>query len=190
MSGQTTRTTDAGLWRRHALYLLTWADFDTAIRSLMRRIRARGEEVDCVLGIARGGLVPAVALANLLGVTAFHVIAVGRNVGNGRYLAKQPPEVLWHGDLAGLRDRRVLVVDDVAGSGETLRHVRELAVRAGASAVHTAVLVRMSGGASAVDHAAVELDDWVVFPWEDTTLPPGTRTKQVLVAQAGREEGS
>ncbi|MEV0680147.1 phosphoribosyltransferase family protein [Actinosynnema sp. NPDC050436] len=178
-----TGTDGDDLWSRHSLYLLTWADFDAAIRSLTARVRSTAPEVDCVLGVSRGGLVPAVALSNALGVSTFHAIAVGRNVGDGQYLDKQPPTVLWGDDLTGLRGRRVLVVDDVAGSGATLRHVREQVALAGAAEVWTTVLVRMKRGAGEVDFVAVELDDWVVFPWEGTEPPPGARTRAVTVPE-------
>ncbi len=189
MSSQATSSADSGLWRRHALYLLDWSQFDTAIRSIAGQVRSSGERVECILGVSRGGLVPAVSLSNVLGISAFHVTAVGRNVGDGQYLEKQPPRVLWHGDLAAVRGKRVLVVDDVAGSGETLRYVCEQAVLAGAASVRTAVVVRMRQGASAADFVAVELDDWVVFPWEDRELPQGARTRHVTMPEPGREAG-
>jgi len=183
MGGLTADTGGDDLWRRNSLYLLNWKDFDAAIRSISAGVRSTAPGVDCVLGISRGGLVPAVALSNALGVSPFHAIAVGRNVGDGQYLDKQPPKVLWGDDLTGLRGRRVLVVDDVAGSGATLDHVREQVVLAGAAEVWTAVLVRMKRGAGKADFVAVELDDWVVFPWEGTEPPPGTRTRSVTLPE-------
>ena len=186
VSGQATSPADSSLWRQHSLYLLNWSHFDTAIRSIAKQVRSSGERVDCLLGVSRGGLVPAVSLSNVLGISAFHVIAVGRNVGDGQYLEKQPPQMLWHGNLAAVRGKKVLVVDDVAGSGETLRYVREQAILADAASVRTAVIVRMHQGTSAADFVAVELDDWVVFPWEDRGLPEGTRTSHVIMPELGR----
>jgi hypoxanthine phosphoribosyltransferase len=169
MSSQTASGGD--LWRRQALYLLTWNDFDAGIRSIASQVRATGDGIDCIVGISRGGLIPAVALSNVLGVSALHVIAVSRNVGNGQYLDKQPPRALSGADLEAVRGKHVLVVDDVAGTGETLHYVREKARDSGAASVRAAILVRMQQGASVADFVGVELDDWVVFPWEE--LPDG-----------------
>ncbi len=188
MSSETANPADGNLWRRHSLYLLSWAHFDTAIRSIAAQVRSAEAETDCIVGISRGGLVPAVALSNVLGISAFHAIAMERNVGAGQYLNKQPPRVLWHGNLTAVRGRCVLVVDDVAGSGETLRSVCEQALLAEAASVRTAVIVRMQRGTSASDFVAVELDDWVVFPWEDSELPQGARTRQVIMPEPGRDE--
>jgi hypoxanthine phosphoribosyltransferase len=173
-----------GLWRREAVYLFSWTHFETAIQSIAAQVQSTGVEVDCILGISRGGLVPAVALSNVLGISVLHVIAVGRNVSAGKYSDKQPPKVLWQGNLAEMRGKQVLVVDDVAGSGETLRCVREQALLADAADVRTAVLVQMQRGTSAADFVAVELDDWVVFPWEDPGLPQGVRTRHVIMPQS------
>jgi hypoxanthine phosphoribosyltransferase len=187
VSSRTTEQAGHDLWRKHLLYLLSWTEFDAAIRSLAAQVRSAEMEVDCVLGISRGGLIPAVALSNVLGVPDFHAVAVGRNVGEGQYLDKQPPVVRWQGNLAGVRGRRVLVVDDVAGSGETLRFTHEQVALAGAADVRTAVLVRMQRGSAAADFVAVELDDWVVFPWEDSRIPDGARTRQALVPAPEQE---
>lgn len=183
MSNPAVGSAGSDLWRRRALYILTWDNFDAAIRSIASQVRAAGERIDCILGISRGGLVPAVALSNVLNIPELHVIAVGRNVGTGQYLDKRPPEILWHGNLDAVRGRRVLVVDDVAGTGETLRNVREQAVLAGAGNVLSTVIVRMEQGNSTADFFAVELDDWTVFPWEDGEVPAFAQTRQVTIPE-------
>jgi len=170
------------LWRHRGVYRLSWDNFDITVRAIAQEVRSGGEPVDCVLGISRGGLVPAVALSNLLGVSLLHVVSVTRNVGAGQYLEKQPPAVSWFGELSALGDQRVLVVDDVAGTGETLDLVRGQLADVAAS-VLTAVVVRMGRGTSSADFVGVELDDWVLFPWEAKDLPPGTEVRDVVLHQ-------
>ncbi len=173
------------LWKRSVLYLLTWSDFDRAVRKIATGVRDESPPVDCIVGIARGGLVPAVALSNVLDVEDLRIVSVARNVGSGQYLEKRRPTVRWLFDPQEMRDKRVLVVDDVAGSGETLAEVRAEIDEVGPERCRTAVLVRMLRGTSAPDLAAVELDDWVVFPWEDRDLEPDTRTARVVVRAGG-----
>jgi uncharacterized protein len=170
------------LWRHRAIYRLSWGSFDTTVRAIAQRVRSGGEPVDCVLGISRGGLVPAVALSNLLGDSPLHVVSVARNVGAGQYLDKQPPAMSWFSDLSALGDQRVLVVDDVAGTGETLDFVR-VQLAGVAASILTAVVVRMGRGTSSVDFVGVELDDWVLFPWEAKDLPPGAEVRDVVLRQ-------
>ncbi|ASU78920.1 hypothetical protein CDG81_12210 [Actinopolyspora erythraea] len=177
MSVEETESSD--LWRRSVLYLLSWPDFDQAVRGLTERMTRNGFEFDCVLGISRGGLVPAVSLSNVLGVPEFGIVSVRRNLGSGRYSEKSNPEVRWMSDPREMRDKRVLVVDDVAGAGDTLDAVRAELDTVGPTFVCTVVLVRMLRGGSTPDMAAVELDDWVVFPWEDRRIPADAVTRDV-----------
>jgi uncharacterized protein len=172
----------AQLWRCRVLHRLTWEGFDRVVRAIADSVRSSGP-VDCVLGISRGGLVPAVALSSQLGVASLHVVSVSRNVGSGQYLNKQPPTVSWTSDLDLLREQHVLVVDDVAGTGATLELVRAQLNMVAAS-VRTVVLVRMVRGNAHADLVGIELDDWVLFPWEADELPPGAEVSDVTVPVA------
>jgi uncharacterized protein len=71
-------------------------------------------------------------------------------------------------DVAGLR---VLVADDVADTGHTLRLVREVLAQHVAEA-RTAVLYRKPRSVVAPDYAWREVDRWIVFPW--SAEPPVT----------------
>jgi hypoxanthine phosphoribosyltransferase len=71
-------------------------------------------------------------------------------------MGKMPPE---------LRGKSVLIVDDVAASGDTLELARALAKKAGARQVLTAVLLQRSRG-YAPDWSALTTDELVVFPWD------------------------
>src|SRR5690606_29542775 len=75
--------------------------------------------------------------------------------------ASMPPEA------AG---RRVLVVDDIAGSGATLESAVEAVRSVGATEVRTASLVVREGGFHP-DHFGVETADLVVFPWDYEASP-------------------
>jgi uncharacterized protein len=172
----------APLWRRRVLHRLTWDGFDRVVRAIADGVRSGGP-VDCVLGISRGGLVPAVALSSQLGVASLHVVSVSRNVGSGQYLDKQPPTVTWTSDLEALREQHVLVVDDVAGTGATLELVRSRLNMVAAS-VRTVVLVRMVRGNAHAELVGIELDDWVLFPWEADELPPDAEVSDVPVRGA------
>jgi uncharacterized protein len=74
-------------------------------------------------------------------------------------------------DLVDVRGLRVLVADDVADTGHTLRLVREVLAQHVAEA-RTAVLYRKPRSVVAPDYAWRETDRWVVFPW--SAQPPVT----------------
>lgn len=165
--GQNT-TTETGPWRRAKCYALGWEAFGRCIDHLIASVVESGERFDSILGIARGGLIPAASIANRLEIRSFHAYSVRRNQGQGEYLEKGEPMVDWASPIESLRGSAVLIVDDVSGTGATLELVRSRCVAAGAAAVRVAVPVVMAGAKWAPDHVAHVLDDWVIFPWENT----------------------
>jgi len=64
-----------------------------------------------------------------------------------------------------LKGQRVLVVDDVASSGDTLELARALLEKVGAKAIATACLVSKEEGYQP-DYYALSTDQLVVFPWD------------------------
>ncbi|MFJ6701072.1 phosphoribosyltransferase [Streptomyces sp. NPDC091272] len=157
---------DLPLWRREQLLVLGWEEAGKALGRLADEIRASDFRPTVVAGIARGGLPPAVALSNLLGVEDFRILGIPRNTSNSRYSERAEPVLRYVVPDEPMTDARVLLVDDIMGDGGTMalaeRTVREL----GAAAVRTVVLVRNVHAAGRPDHLALEVDDWIVFPWE------------------------
>ena len=67
---------------------------------------------------------------------------------------------------AAVAGRRVLVVDEMCSTGETLRLVRERALALGAAAARTATLYAHTWGADAVDYTGLITDELVLNPWD------------------------
>ena len=66
---------------------------------------------------------------------------------------------------AELKGARVLLVDDVAASGDTLKLARSLARKAGARKVRTATLLCRDEGFTP-DWTVLLMDGPLVFPWD------------------------
>ena len=103
---------------------LPWQRFGSAAAELAERVAADGFTPDLILAVARGGLFVAGALAYELGVKNVAVINVEFYTGVDERLDMPVvlPPVPNTVDLAGAR---VLIADDVADTGETLRLVRD-----------------------------------------------------------------
>ena len=114
--------------------VLTWSDFGVASRDLATQIVADGFIADIVVAVARGGLVPAGALAYALGTKAAGTLNVEFYTDVEETL---PAPVVLEPllDTSALAGKNLLVVDDVADSGRTLALVLDLlAPHAGQSA--------------------------------------------------------
>jgi len=103
---------------------LSWEIFGSAARELAAGVSADGFQPDLILAIARGGLFVAGALGYALGVKNLAVINVEFYTGVDERLDVPVvlPPVPSTVDLGGAR---VLIADDVADTGATLRLVRD-----------------------------------------------------------------
>ncbi len=150
--------------------VLTWERFGSASRELARIVVEDGYRPDVVIAIARGGLTVAGALAYALGVKNCGSMNVEFYTGIDERLdvpVVLPPTL----DLVDVRGLRVLVADDVADTGHTLRLVREVLAQHVAEA-RTAVLYSKPRSVVAPDYSWQETDRWIVFPW--SAQPPVT----------------
>lgn len=123
-----------------ARLLVPRADIDAAFERLARATQSRVDADRCVLmGVLLGGLVPLARLASLLqGDYVLDTCRVGRygaatRGGTPQWLAAPQAE---------LRDRHVLLVDDIYDQGVTLDFLVRHCEQAGARQVTTIVLVR------------------------------------------------
>ncbi|WP_347346648.1 phosphoribosyltransferase [Microbacterium sp.] len=142
---------------------LTWEGFGAASRDLSRTIVADGFVPDVVVAIARGGLLPAGAIAYGLGVKNCGTINIEFYTGVGTVLDTPvvlPPEL----DLAALEGRRVLLVDDVADSGRTLALAVELLHARGAD-VRSVVIYTKPTTIVQPHYSWKQTDLWIDFPW-------------------------
>ncbi len=143
--------------------VLTWSGFGDACRDLARVILADGFVPEVVVAIARGGLLPAGAIAYGLGVKNCGAINVEFYTGIGTVLDAPellPPEL----DMSYLEGRRVLLVDDVADSGRTLDLAVRLLAERGA-VVRSAVIYTKPTTIIRPDYSFKDTSLWIDFPW-------------------------
>lgn len=145
--------------------ILTWDLFGEASRDLAQEIADSQFIPDVIIAVARGGLLPAGALSYALGVKLSDAINVEFYTDVHQTL---PDPVLLEPllDTESIRDKRLLVVDDVADSGRTLALVLELLENLGASC-RSAVLYAKSSSAVDPDFVWRRTDEWIVFPWSE-----------------------
>lgn len=147
----------------HERETLTWDGFGDASRELARAIVADGFVPDVVVAIARGGLLPAGAIAYGLGVKSCGALNVEFYTGIGTVL--DAPEVLPPDlDLGYLPGKRVLLVDDVADSGRTLALAVRLLRDVGAD-VRSVCIYTKPGSVALPDYSWRETERWIDFPW-------------------------
>jgi hypoxanthine phosphoribosyltransferase len=143
--------------------LMSWPELGSAARHLAERIYDDGFQPEIVLGIARGGLLVAGAIAYALGVKNTFTMNVEFYTGVDERL--DVPMILPPvPDLVDVGEARVLIADDVADTGQTLALVKEfLAGKVGETRV--AVLYEKPRSEVRCEYVWRRTDRWIVFPW-------------------------
>lgn len=152
---------------------LSWGDIHCLTACLAGRIRLDNAP-EIIVGIMRGGMVPAVMLAHQFGVRDVRTVEVTHTAGDGINADKtQTPQYRNPASLGDLTGRDVLLVDDIAGSGATLDRTRRILRALGPRRVRTAVLTvnqanwhTAPGPDAQIDYIAQHCEGWVIFPWE------------------------
>jgi len=142
---------------------LSWEELGIATRELAQRIADDGYEPDLVLSVARGGLLVGAALGYALEVKNAWTMNVEFYTGVEERL--DVPMILPPvPELVDLDSARMLIADDVADTGETLRLVREFCVGKVAE-VRCAVLYEKPPSVVKCEYVWRRTDRWIDFPW-------------------------
>ncbi len=152
--------------------ILDWATYGTAIRELAQQVADDGFRPDMILAIARGGLFCAGSLGYALSVKNLYVMNLEFYTGVDSRLdvpVMLPPYM----DKVDLTDAKVLVADDVADTGHTLKAVFDFTKDVVAE-TRTAVLYEKSHSLVKCDYVWKHTDQWINFPWssEDPIATP------------------
>lgn len=155
---------------------LTYELFGTAMRDLARTIADDGFEPDIILSIARGGLFVAGGLGYALDVKNLHVMNVEFYTGVGTTL-DMPVMLPPVPNVVDLSDKKVLVADDVADTGRTLKLVHDFCA-AHVAEVRSAVVYAKPRSLITCEYVWKHTDRWINFPWS-VEPPVVTRPDQV-----------
>jgi xanthine phosphoribosyltransferase len=156
----------------------SWSDVERQTQEILRQLHTGAWHPDYVVGLTRGGLVPANLISQYL-ECSMECLKVSL-----RDDASQPESNLWMAEDA-YEGKHILIVDDINDSGTTLNWIRqdwmsscftnnqERWTQVWGNNVRVAVLVDNEASASklnvsysAVDLNKAEEDCWIVFPWE------------------------
>jgi hypoxanthine phosphoribosyltransferase len=137
-----------------------WAMFGELCRALALKV-AREYRPEVIVGIARAGVIPGAVVASILRLD-FYSMSISRREGDET--VRERPEVLSAAphQVAG---KRVLIVDEITTSGDTLRLALAAVRDARPAEVRTATSFARNTGYQP-DYSALTMDANVIFPWD------------------------
>lgn len=129
------------------------------------------ESFDYIVTIARGGCIPAVLVSHKLNIRNVLVIDIKRTVSDAVNSDKHVPSLgFCSNSLADIRNKKVLLVDDIIGSGETLKFTLELLRSYSPKLLQSFILIHNENnyvkGNPLPDNIGRHVRGWVIFPWE------------------------
>jgi hypoxanthine phosphoribosyltransferase len=142
---------------------LSYSEFGDAVKDLAQQIKKSQFQPDIVLSIARGGFFLGAALGYALGVKNSFTMSVEFYTGVEERLP-MPVVLPPIPNKVDLKGATVLIADDVADSGETLRLVQEF-WSGTVKEARTVVLYEKPRSVVKPDFAWRKTDKWIEFPW-------------------------
>jgi hypoxanthine phosphoribosyltransferase len=161
-----------------------WAQTEGAVISLARDLQKSNWRPDYIVGLTRGGLVPAVMLSQYLEVP-MHALKVslrdGGDTESNCWMAEDAYG--YNGEVGKPVAKNILIVDDINDSGSTIAWIKQdwrssclpndaRWDHVWGQNVRFAVLTDNLASDETVDYSVWEVnkgeeDCWLVFPWEE-----------------------
>ena len=162
--------------------IINFEDFNRLVSKLVRDINIDDDwKPDSIVGITRGGLLPAVMISHYFNIPMISInLSFRDNKDNNEETLDPMIEFMS-------RYKSTLIIDDINDTGETLKHIENVLMGKDKSNVadvgplgwdlflngyRFAVIVNNLASKSTVDYSALEInkdedDSWIVFPYEN-----------------------
>ena len=133
------------------------------LHSQAGKIRCSRFKPDIIVGVSRGGSVPARILSDLLGIHALATVGVEFYLGIAE---TRTAPILTQDVSADVKEKKVLLVDDIEDTGRSLRLAIEHLQHQGAAEVQVATVYRKTSSMVPPNFCEKKTELWVVFPWD------------------------
>ena len=141
----------------------TWNDIYELLLNLARRIKSDSFEHDVIVGVSRGGWIPARVLSDLTENPSIASVRAEFYLGVAE--TREEPRITQPVS-ADIGDMKVLVVDDVSDTGESLRVVKAHLLSEGVQTMKVVTLYYKPWSVTIPDYYERTTRDWIIFPWE------------------------
>mgnify|MGYP001424032569 FL=1 len=146
-------------------HFYNWQDIETMCTSIVKQMYADNFRPDYIVGLTRGGNIPATIISNMLDIPCEAMKVSFRN-------DDRVDKNFWLSEL--IMDKKILIVDDINDSGATFNWIwedwgLENILHGVKFATLTENMASTFGEVSYHVHEVnkAEEDVWLVYPWEN-----------------------
>jgi hypoxanthine phosphoribosyltransferase len=141
--------------------VLTWNDFDCLTKQIIKQVTESEWKPDVIVGIVRGGAVPATVLSHSLNIKCVNFTIAFRD-----FETRDDMSSIF--DWANVFSKNILIVDDINDTGTTISYIKKMY---NTKNTKFATLIHNASSSQMVNYFGKlidksEKDLWVVFPWE------------------------
>jgi hypoxanthine phosphoribosyltransferase len=141
----------------------TWNQIYDMLICQAQKIHSQNYRPDIIVAVARGGLVPARILTDLLETPTIGAIQVEFYAGIQKTLCEPTLKQILNTKIT---DKKILLVDDIADTGESLKLAKTYLQAQGAQEIKTATLYQKPQSITIPDFYEKQTTSWLVFPWD------------------------
>lgn len=140
---------------------ISWRTFHTSLLSLAKNIQNQQKKLDIIVAISRGGLTSAHILSDLLKLPVA-TITITSYTGIAQ---KKTPRMSF--DVGGiLKNKNILLVDDVSDTGDTFLHAIAYLKKRNAGHILTASVHVKPHARYVPDFFVHKTNAWIIYPYE------------------------
>lgn len=119
---------------------IDWSFIDYAVNRLAIHVQNSGIEIGSIVGLPRGGLIPAVMLSHRLDIP-----------------------LTYYDDFDSIGSENILIVDDICDSGDTLKPFKQYSDHCYTATIHYKLSAIVEPN---FWYMLASEKEWIVYPWE------------------------
>lgn len=146
---------------------INWDELLSLIKNSAKEIASANKDIDTIVALSRGGLIPARIIAQELNIK--HVYSFGINFYDRNDKLKKVPDI-YQPLPESFWSSNILIIDDIIDSGNSIKHVCNYIQRRYCSdnnpLIYTIFYKSKQGLKPHFYSQEIKDDIWVIFPWE------------------------
>jgi hypoxanthine phosphoribosyltransferase len=165
--------------------IVSFEDVHEKIRDVAEQVKASKYEVTTIVGLARGGWIPARLMCDFLGITDLVSLKVEHWLETGK---TKDEATIKYPMRSSMRGKKLLVVDDITDTGKSLITAKAHLEKLDPEEIRIGVMQYITSSECKPEYYAEEVTDWYwfIYPWnwiEDTS----TLTVRLMSDEEERE---